>query len=240
MGYVLWGGAAIVGAVVLYQLMMRANLKLVARYMRWIIGGMVALITAFLLVRGQVAIAGFTGYVAFVILRYGRVGPWSFESSEIGEDNASAVKSRYISMTLDHETGTVEGRVVAGAFKGSNLIDLDEEQTRLLLAEVSADPDSLALLETWLDRNRAGWREYFAGEAWADGEEKGAGSGHESGDPDTEAYEILGLEPGATEDEIRAAYRKLMMGVHPDQGGSEYLAAKINQAKDRLLKKLRR
>jgi hypothetical protein len=168
MTYVLWGGAAVVGAVVLYQLMMRANLKLVARYMSWIIGGIVALLTALLLVRGQIGIASVTGYVAFMILRFGRIGPWSFESYEVGEDNESAVKSRYISMTLDHDTGAVEGRVVAGGFKGSNLMDLDEEQTRLLLAEVSTDPDSLALLETWLDRNRAGWREHFEHAAWSE------------------------------------------------------------------------
>ena len=149
------------------------------------------------------------------------------------------MRSRYIAMTLDHEAGTVEGRVISGAFRGADLMDLGETETRQLLDEVASDPDSLALLQTWLDKNRAGWREYFAEQdAAAGGDGRGSGGGGFSGDPDAEAYDVLGLKPDATAEDVRAAYRKLMMGVHPDQGGSEYLAAKINAAKDRLLKKL--
>ena len=121
------------------------------------------------------------------------------------------------------------GRVRTGEFAGADLIELGEAETRRLLAEVVGDPDSLALLETWLDRNRAGWREYFA--------ETAASPGSEPMDEDQQAYEILGLAPGASAEEIHAAHRRLMKGVHPDQGGSTFLAARINAAKDRLLRK---
>jgi hypothetical protein len=233
MQYILIGGGALLALMVLYQLLRKTKTRAIARWSRWFIGGALALLTAFLLFRGQIGIASLSGPLAFMILRYGRIGSFSFEGTTLGEDNASSVKSRFIVMTLDHDTGIVEGRVIAGAFKGANLMDLGEEETRQLLGDVASDADSLALLETWLDKNRAGWRDYFAGETSSDPQAA-------SIDPDQEAYEILGLKPGATADEVREAHHKLMKGVHPDQGGSNYLAAKINGAKDRLLKKARR
>lgn len=53
-----------------------------------------------------------------------------------------------------------------------------------------------------------------------------------------EAYAVLGLKPGASADDVRAAHRRLMKDFHPDKGGSDYLAVKINQAKDLLLQEL--
>jgi hypothetical protein len=232
MQYILIGGSAVIALMVIYQLLRNVRVRTMARWFRWLVGGALALLTAFLVIRGQIVIASITGPAAFMILRFGRIGSFSFEGTTLGEDNESSVRSRFITMTLDHDTGLVEGRVVAGAFKGADLGELGAEDTRLLLAEVASDPDSLALLETWLDKNRAGWREYFAGQEAGGTAERGAV------DPDQEAYEVLGLRPGATGEEIREAHHKLMKGVHPDQGGSNYLAAKINAAKDRLLKKV--
>jgi DnaJ-domain-containing protein 1 len=229
MNYVLIGGAALIGVLVLYQLLRKVDLRKIQRGLRWIVGGGAALLTMFLLLRGQVGIASITGFAAYSILRLGRLGPLVFETGGLDENNESVVKSRYFSMTLDHASGDVTGRVTSGAFAGRDLIDLGEDDTRRLLAEIAADPDSLALLETWLDRNRTGWREYFAA--------KDNPPQPDAVDEDEQAYEILGLEPGATVEEIHAAHRRLMKGVHPDQGGSTYLAARINEAKDRLLKK---
>ena len=229
MTYVLIGGMALIGLMVLYQFVRRIELRTLVGGLRWASGGIAALVTAFLLLRGQVGLASVTGFAAYSILHLGRLGPLVFDSGISGA-NRSNVSSRYFAMTLDHDSGDVAGRVLTGAFAGADLIALGETETRQLLAEVTPDPDSLALLETWLDRNRAGWREYFA-ETAAPGE---AGVI----DEDRQAYEILGLQPGATADEIHAAHRRLMKGVHPDQGGSTFLAAKINAAKDHLLKTL--
>ncbi|MDP1732161.1 MAG: DnaJ domain-containing protein [Devosia sp.] len=229
MNYVLIGGAALIGVLVLYQLLRKTEVRRLIDGLRWIVGGAAALLAVFLMLRGQVGIASLVGFGAYSILHLGRLGPIVFDTGGIGEANESVVKSRYFAMTLDHASGAVAGRVTSGSFAGADLIDLGEDDTRRLLDEVASDPDSLALLETWLDRNRAGWREYFA-------ETAAPGDAGEI-DEDQQAYEVLGLRPGATADEIHAAHRRLMKGVHPDRGGSTYLAAKINAAKDRLLKK---
>ena len=89
-----------------------------------------------------------------------------------------------------------------------------------------ADPKSAQLIEAWLDRTHPTWREDMARAE----SEPGAG-GIMTRD---EAYEILGLAPGAGAEDIRRAHRDLMKKLHPDDGGSGYLAAKINEAKDVL------
>ena len=228
--------AGLVGLLVITVLLRRVGRRRLLRSLRWVIGGTAAVLAAFLILRGRVDIGSILGAGAFTVLRYGRLGPLVIGGGEVSEDNESGVKSRYITMNLDHASGDISGRVIAGRFKGADLINLGEYDTRELLAEVAGDPDSLALLETWLDKNRAGWREYFAEQdAAAGGEAPGGGF---QGDPEAEAYSVLGLEPGATADDIREAHRNLMKRVHPDQGGSTYLASKINEAKDRLLKKV--
>ena len=145
----------------------------------------------------------------------------------------SNVASRFVSMTLDHDSGEMQGRVREGRFAGQTLEALTLDQLLELLAEcVREDEDSAVLLRAYLDR--------VYGEAWQAHEQPEADTGA-AGFPGEmtrrEAWEILGLEAGANEEQIINAHRRLMQKLHPDRGGSTYLAAKINQAKDLLLGK---
>ena len=163
MQYVLFAGVGLLAiGIVALDAAARPIRATSPRCMRWIVGGIAALTAGFFLLRGRIEIARVLGGVAFSILRFGRLGPISFESDTPSDDNASAVRSRYIAMTLDHATGEVTGKVIYGEFQGIDLINLGENETRRLLDAVAGDPDSLSLLETWLDKNRAGWREWFA------------------------------------------------------------------------------
>lgn len=142
----------------------------------------------------------------------------------------SRVQSKFLSMTLDHDTGDMDGEILEGEHAGKKLSELELDQLRSLLDRYrQQDKESAALLEAYLDRKYSDtWREPGARQD----------SGTTGGGPMSaqEAREILGVEDGATKDEITSAHRKLMQKLHPDRGGSTYLAAKINQAKDTLLR----
>jgi DnaJ-like protein len=145
----------------------------------------------------------------------------------------SEVETDYLRMRLDHDSGAMAGTVRRGRFQGRHLAELGRDELIELWRECRAeDAQAASLLETYLDRLMPGWRD--SGEAAADG----GSAPNRAGDAMTreEAYAILGLAPGAGEAEIREAYHRLMMKIHPDQGGSTYLAAKINRAREVLLR----
>ena len=168
-------------------------------------------------------------------LSIGRIGPIDLGGSRRSPGTGSTVRSSFLEMRLDHDTGAMTGVVLKGRESGHGLDDIDEAALMKLAEEVAGDPESRSLLEAYLDRRMPGWREHFEGDTAA-----GPGRPPDAGPmTDQEAYEILGLLPGAADAEIRAAHRRLMKRVHPDQGGSTFLAAKINEAKDRLLGKHR-
>jgi DnaJ-domain-containing protein 1 len=116
--------------------------------------------------------------------------------------------------------------------EGVTLDALDVPALMSLLPEI--DEESRALLMAYLDRREPNWREHAdAGSA------AGAGDINSGKMTEEEAYQILGVEPGASAADIGRAHRALMKKLHPDQGGSTYLAARVNQAKDILLKRHR-
>jgi len=143
----------------------------------------------------------------------------------------SNVRSAALEMELEHDTGEMDGVVLVGLFEGQRLGNLSEEDLFDLLNELQSDEESVLLLEAYLDRRVAGWREDANGNTGA-GQAAAPRSGAMS---KQEAYQILGLDPGVGAAEIRKAHRRLMKGMHPDSGGSTFLAAKINEAKEVLL-----
>jgi len=149
--------------------------------------------------------------------------------------NQSHVSSDILDMNLDHDSGTMTGKVIKGPMEGRELGDLGESEFLELLRYCRAqDEDSARLLESYLDRRFGdSWR---ADDEAASEETQGGGSGNAGGPlTESEALDILGLEPGASRDEIIKAHRRMMQKLHPDHGGSNYLAARINEAKDCLI-----
>lgn len=149
---------------------------------------------------------------------------------------ASEIRTRFLLMRLDHGSGVMDGEVLEGPFAGRRLSDLELDAVlRMLELYRDQDGQSAAVLEAYLDRER--------GPEWRDQDQAASGVG-KTGQAtsaggalsEADAWAILGLAPGADAAAIRAAHRRLMQKLHPDRGGSDYLAAKINEAKRVLLK----
>jgi len=146
----------------------------------------------------------------------------------------STVATPFLRMTLDHDTGSMTGTILRGHFSGMRVEELGSADLLALLRECRAeDEEGARLLEAYLDRVHPDWRDELAGER--PGGSRG-GARPASGDMTVEeAYAILGLAPGADAEAIKEAHRRLMVKLHPDHGGSDYLATKINRARDVLL-----
>lgn len=150
---------------------------------------------------------------------------------QLGPGKRSTVRTAALEMELDHDTGGLEGLVLAGAYEGRTLGTMSMEELVKLRVELKADFESIQLLETYLDSNFPVWRDNA--QADESGGLRGApGSGAMTKE---EAYKVLGLEAGASAADVRKSHRRLMQRLHPDLGGSSFLAARINEAKDVLL-----
>lgn len=136
----------------------------------------------------------------------------------------SELNTRFLSMTLDHASGDMDGRVLEGKFNGTWLSAMTLEQLMELHQHCQEDADSLKVLEAYLDRVHPDWSQEETENTRYDSSESGNVT-------KKQAWEILGLEPGASRKEIIEAHRRLIQRLHPDRGGSSYLAARINEAK---------
>lgn len=237
MQYFILGVALLVALLFLGRWFVEADPRKLANGLKWgvlLVGGILLLALA---VSGRIALlaalapAGFWAYRLFQ--RYKSLqGPSPGQSSQ--------VRTRFLEMRLDHDTGQLDGRVLEGRYAGALLSQLDLAALKELLEDYRiGDAQSASVLEAYLDRTRPNWREAENSQAAQD--EQKSSSERRGPTPSgrmtrAEALEILGLSEGADAQEIREAHRRLMQKLHPDHGGSNYLAAKLNEAKELLLR----
>ena len=199
-------------------------------------GGLGALAVAGLLgARGRLDIAiplGLTGLGLLGWLPWSIPG-WSARTQK-SAGQVSRVRSAFVEMELDHDSGAMRGRILAGRYEGAALDALDVATLAGCLPDI--DEESRALLMAYLDRREPGWRENSQTDATTGSGRRGWSTGKMT---EEEAYQILGVQPGASAKDIGLAHRSLMKKLHPDQGGSTYLAARVNEAKDVLLRRHR-
>lgn len=236
MTYLVLGLSLMIGLGLMGRWLLSADPKILLRVLKWGVFLGLGLGGLFILFKGRLDYIAYASTVMLPFLfRWGGVlrGLRNAAKSARGPSPGqnSEVRTRYLLMTLDHDSGEMSGEVIAGTFSGAPLDQLSTEQLSELHAEVSDDPQSIQVLEAWIER--------VHGEAW-----QSTGTGPESpqtaDEPEmTRAYalSVLGLAEGASEAEIREAHRRLMLANHPDKGGSSVIASQINRAKDCLIGK---
>ena len=238
------GVAVLIGFILVARWYVGADPKTLLRALKWVGLGAATGVLAWLAFTGKLLVAAaalpavlvwfvrlYTGlrYMQMFRRLFGTAGPgWS--NPGVGgqsQNQGSGVRARFVVMHLDHATGQVSGEVLEGRFAGRQLDDLTLDEVLDLLGEAQVDADSKRLVESYLDRRSPGWQN-------RERRQTGPASSAMS---HAEALRVLGLQEGATPADIKAAHRRLMSHVHPDHGGTDYLAQQINQAKDVLLGK---
>jgi hypothetical protein len=230
--YLLGGFAILTGFLLLVYLFVNADPARLARGLK--VSGIIIAVIA-------VATLAISGRLAALLMPVAMLMPLlirvrslldRFRPPTAGQ--TSTVATAFLRMTLDHDTGSMAGIILRGRFSGMRLEELGLAELLALLRECRAeDEEGARLLEAYLDRVHPDWREELAGErAGTSGGSARPASGDMTVD---EAYAILGLAPGADPEAIKEAHRRLMIKLHPDHGGSDYLATKINRARDVLL-----
>lgn len=223
------------GSLVLVLILMglnafaHARVDQVRKALIWVAGGLGAVLLLVLLASGRGiqalwALALF-GPALWQALRSWR-GARGFSGPAQGDTGQETrVETATLAMVLHHDSGRMTGTVRRGRFAGAELADLGLDQLIGLLRDCAAeDAESVPLLEAWLDRAHPDWRDAPQ-----------AAPADDSPMTRADALQVLGLADGATEEEIQAAYRRLMRAAHPDQGGSAWMAARLNAARDILL-----
>ena len=232
--YLLGGFAVLSGFLMLVYLFVNADPARLARGLK--VSGIVIAVLA-------VATLAISGRLAALLMPLAMLMPLLIRVRSVLDryrppsgGQTSTVATPFLRMTLDHDTGSMTGTILRGRFSGMRVEELGSGDLLALLRECRAeDEEGARLLEAYLDRVHPHWRDELAGER-AGGSTGGSSARSTSGDMTVdEAYAILGLSPGADAEAIKEAHRRLMVKLHPDHGGSDYLATKINRARDVLL-----
>ena len=231
-GYFILGICLLAALGLMGKFGLMADPKTLARILRISAFGICAVAAAFLLFTGRFALGLPLAFVAAAFLRrwaLPRLGPRLSQSPGRSPGSTSNVETVYLRLELDHDSGAMRGEVLQGTYAGRDLSALNHEQLMELLAECQRhDGESAQILEAYLDRSHGPeWRQQAGGD-----EQSQASVGPMTME---EACEVLGLDNNPSPSEIREAHKRLMLKMHPDKGGSSYLATKINQAKDKLL-----
>jgi DnaJ domain len=230
--YVLGGFALLSGFLMLVYLFVNADPARLARGLK--VTGIVIAVLA-------VATLAISGRLAALLMPLAMLMPALIRVRSLLDryrppsgSQTSTVATPFLRMTLDHDTGSMTGTILQGRFSGMRVEELGSADLLALLRECRAeDEEGARLLEAYLDRVHPDWRDELAGERPGS---SGSGARSTSGDMTVEeAFAILGLAPGADAEAIKEAHRRLMVKLHPDHGGSDYLATKINRARDVLL-----
>ncbi len=231
MGWLLLGLGLLFGGLLLLRWFVTADPRVLVRSLRWAGLAVGALVILGFLLSGRFGLIWtaiiflmpwLTRLPIWRRLRWGARGPSPGQRSE--------VRTRFVAMQLDHDSGRMDGTVLEGPHAGRDLSSLAVEQVlEVLRAAMHEDVQSVQVLEAYLDRMHG--TEWRGGDAGEQAPPQARSSGPMSRE---EAYAVLGLGPGDGPEAIKRAHRRLMQQYHPDHGGSDYLAARINEAKEIL------
>jgi len=226
MQFLILGLALLVLVLLGGRALARANPKLLSKNIRKV-GGWSAIVVALALVAtGRLMLAVPLAMFGWSLLNRGFSWSNPLGSADKSAGQTSSVLTEMLEMTLDHDSGDMDGMVRSGEFAGRQLSAMSGDELEVLLAQAwRRDAQAAQLLEAFIQRRQ-----------------QGRNGGKQSPRAEQrfmtldEAYAVLGLPAGANREEIQQAHRNLMKKYHPDQGGTTYLASKINEAKELLLK----
>lgn len=230
--------ALIVGLYLVARWWVQASPQQLLQALKWVGAVIAVLLLAYIVIAGRWSwLPLFILYPLLIMRRFRARNTLNKNARGPSSGQTSEIATRFLRMELDHDSGAMTGEIISGQFSGRGLNQLSLGELIELWRECAAqDEQSRMVLENYLDRGHPEWRSV----AGAGPREETAGARSDSPWANTgmsadEACKILGVKPNASSEEIESAYRRVMKSAHPDQGGSDWMAAKVNQAKDLLL-----